>query len=243
MYRGDKPNLRTRIRRWWKSYKFEIIWKGPIIPFLEDFMPGYYKLNRLYWAIRHRTTDIYHKVDSKLPPDYYDIEVLMLHTSFALLERYVEDEMGGVAKCEKNIADLTTNWGEPPQFDDPEFIAGDLEARTRQADGVREALRLYKWWKEVYPKIEEGDPYHAYFEREFKKGDAIHDMIGRSKPIEFDKDGDPTLYELVQKKRTPEEEAEHSKVVKDSMQYDIDKSKEVDDHLIALVKLRRSLWT
>lgn len=245
MYKGDGPDLKTRFRRWWKSYKFEMRWKGPILPIIEDFLPGYNKLNKLYWAIRHRTTDVYHKVDTKLSPDYYDIEILMLHSSFTLLERYVEDEMGGVTKCEQNIHDLETNWGEPPQFDDPEFVKGDLEARTRQANEVKEALRLYKWWKEVYPKIDEGDPFSAYWEKEHAKNkeNALDSFIHRSKPIEFDKDGDPTLFELVDRERTPEEEAEHTKVVHDSMQYTLDKQKEVDDHLVDLVRLRRSLWT
>ena len=243
MYTEDKPNLRVRLRRWWKNYKDEIRWNGYITPLLEDFMPGYYRLYRLYWAIRHRTTDVYHKVDTKLPPEYYDVEILMLHSCFALLERYVEDEMGGVAKCEKNIADLESNWGQPPQFDDPEFVAGDLKGRTDQAAGVREALRLYKWWKEDYPKIDENNPHSKWFDKEYKKGEKGFDFFGRSKPIKFDEDGDPTLYELVPKERTPEEEAEHTQVTKDSMQYEIDKMKEVDDNFIALIKLRRSLWT
>jgi hypothetical protein len=58
MYLKDKPNLLVRLRRWWKSVSDQSVWKGWIQTLAEDFLPGYHRLNRWYWAIRHRTIDV-----------------------------------------------------------------------------------------------------------------------------------------------------------------------------------------
>ena len=243
MYKTDKPNLFVRVRRWWKNAKASAKWHGWPKTLADDFIPSFPRINRLYWAIRHRTTDRYHIVKTDLPPEYYDIEILMLHSMFSLLCRYVEDEMHGVARCEKNIHDLETNWGQPPEINTPEFIEGDRLARQSQADNVKEALRLYKWWKEVYPLYEDNDPWTGI--EAMKKKDHTNEFNWlESTPHSFDEDGDPTSFTLeMDRGLTPEQVEERHNLMDESRKYEKKNTAEIEANMIALVKLRQSLWT
>ena len=241
MYTDDHPTLLVRIRRWWKCYVDRAIWHGYTIPLLEDFLPYYNKFKHWYWAIRHRTIDVYHKIDTGLPPEYYDIDTLMVHGMFSLLCRYVEEEQHGEARMLKFIGELETNWG--TNFEDiPEERRADhIAAQKRQADEMKEALRLWHWWKDVYPKLDDYDnnPWSQYCD---KQGDRP-DIFKRSTPCAFDKDGDPTLFELNQRDETPEEQVASRKALDDSLAYEVKCEQEITDNLIALIKLRKTLWT
>jgi len=242
-----KLPLKVKIRRWWKGYKSEIKWKGYIKPLAEDFIPGYYKLNRLYWSIRHRTFDIYHKVDTKLKPGYYDIDTLMLHSAFSLLCRFVEEEYKGVDKLEKRIADLgiwaeeeieraKTEWTDKERLE--EYIIGTREAHHREAKGYIEALRLYHWWKDVYPKYDDNSPISKHHDEMYSKDRPVFE----SKVCKVDADGDPLLYELVHDDDPARNEL-RKRIYEEEHEYDIKNEKEIEDNFISLVKLRKSLWT
>ena len=243
MYNKDNPNIFVRIRRWWKSYIDRTRYDGFIIPFLEDFLPFYYKLNRLYWSIRHRTINVYHKIDTGLKPEYYDIDTLIVHGMFSLLCRYVEREQHGEAKMLEFISDLESNWGTNFEDAPEEHRADYITANQRQADEMKEALRLWRWWKNVYPKYEDYDnsPWSQYCDKRREDGKDLG-FFGHLTPCRFDKDGDPTSFEL-HDNETPEEREESRKALDASREYEIKCEQEITDNLIALIKIRQTLWT
>ena len=213
----------------------------------EDFFPGYYKLNRFYWSVKHRTVDIYHKIDTGLEPAYYDIDTLLLHGCFSLLCRFVESEYKGADDLQKRIVDLNIwaeeeierakkEWTDKERLE--EYIKGTREGHKREAEGYKEALRLYHWWKNIYPYYEENSPLSKHF-------DEIHPKDKPSfetKVYKVDKDGDPLLYELV-RDNDPIREKLKTKIYKEEYEYDAKNEKEIEDNLISLIKLRKCLWT
>jgi hypothetical protein len=152
---------------------------------------------------------LYHKIDTGLPPEYYDIDTLMVHGMFSFIVRYVESEKRGEAKCLEEIAYLENNWGEGYDSIPEEMRQGHIDAAKRQADDVREALRIYHWWKDVFPKYDDYDnnPWSKYCDEKNKRtGKTAMDRFFNHIPCEFDDDGDPTMYRL-DNNETPEEEA------------------------------------
>jgi len=246
MYLGDKPNLHVRLRRWWKSYRDQSRWDGYIKPLLEDFLPGFYRLKKWYWAFRHRFIDVYHKIDTGLQPEYYDIDTLMVYGMFSFIVRYIEDEKGGVDKCLEEITNLENNWDEGWESIPEEHREGHIEASKNQADNLREALRIYHWWKNDYPKYEDygNNPWSQHCDKKDKSSDkGIMDRMFNSTPCAFDKDGDPTLFELRHDNETPED-AEASRTALDaSHEYEKKCEDDITENLIALIKLRKNLWT
>lgn len=103
------------------------------------------RVHKVCWALRHRFVrkHQYHRIDTGLAPGYYDVDHLMLHGMFALLERYVDAEMGGVESIEAFNRDLR----ERPDPNAPEGI------QEAQADRQSEAVILYRWWKQDYPAM------------------------------------------------------------------------------------------
>ena len=247
MYTGDKPNFKVRLRRWWKAYREEIRWKGYIMPLIEDFLPGYYKLNKLYWAFRHRFIDIYHKIDTGLSPEYYDIDTLMVYGMFSFIVRYIEDEKGGAEECLIEITNLENNWGEGWDDITPEEHRQEhINASKNQADNLREALRIYYWWKNVYPKYENYDnnPWHQYCEKKDKSGSgSVMDRMFNTVPCSFDKDGDPTLFELRHDNETSEDAIASRAALDAAHEYEKKCEDDITENLIALIKIRKNLWT
>jgi hypothetical protein len=243
MYTKDNPNIKIRLRRWWKSAKENARWKGWILVLAENFIPGYQRLNRLYWMFRHRFINIYHKIDTGLKPDYYDIDSLIVHGMFSLLCRYIEREKDGVKECLDEISHLENNWGEGYNDIPEESRQGHIDAAKDQADNLRETLRLYHWWKEVYPKYQDysNNPWSKYCETQ--KGNGTLDNMLNHKPCAFDKDGDPTMYELNFNRESPEEAVASRKALDASHEYEKKCDDEITENLIALIKLRNSLWT
>ena len=243
MYTDDNPTLFVRIRRWWKSYRNQIRWDGYIKPLFEDFFPGYNKLNRLYWAIRHRTTDVFHKIDTGLTPGYYDADSRMVHGMFSLLCEYI-DEKGGVAKCEEEIVNLGNNWGEGYDDIPEEQRQGHIDAANLQANEVRKAIDLYNWWMITYPMYNDYDnnPWSKYCDSKRKEDDQpIMNRMFNSRPCAFDADGDPTMF-LLNRDETPEEEANSRIALDASTEYENNKETDITEKLIELIKLRGRLW-
>jgi hypothetical protein len=129
--------MRVKLRRWWKGVK-ELAhftgWRNAIWNEVR-YKPGVRQLNNLYWAIRHRTVNVYHVVKLDLKPGYHDVTERMVHANFCLLAEYVEKE-----KPFEHI-----DWDSDPEHQN---AAAEMKA-------------LYKWWKEVYPFYEQNDPINA----------------------------------------------------------------------------------
>lgn len=105
-----------------------------------------HRLDRLIWAARYRLSPRhrYHLVDTRLEPGYYDVDYLMLHACFALLRRYIEDEMGG----EEAIRRFNQQLLLVPDPNAPEGL------QERQADRQANAVDLYLWWTKTKPADE-----------------------------------------------------------------------------------------
>jgi hypothetical protein len=237
----EKLSLKVKIRRAWKSYKSEAEWYGYIRPILKDILPFglYHRIGHMYWAVRHRTIDVYHKVDTKLPPGYYDIDTLMIHSCFSLLVRFIEEEYHGVTSIMEHVTELyKSSKEEAEQF--PDSKKDVLDMYDRQITSLIQAVDLYKWWKEIYPKYEDSDPWmRADREDTIGKSASIED---RFVPCAFDEDGDPTLYEM-RDDRTPDETKKMRKLLDESHAYQERINKEIEDNFVKLVKLRTHLWT
>lgn len=81
-----------------------------------------------------------HLIDTKLKPDYYDIEERMLHGMFALLDSYVEEHHDGIEALEAFAKELL-------------YSSDGMGAHYNHRQGEREmeACVLYRWWHETWP--------------------------------------------------------------------------------------------
>lgn len=100
------------------------------------------KLTDLKWWLNYRfnPNHKYHLIDTKLSPSYYDIDTIMLHGMFALLDRYVDEEHDGVDSLEE--------WGKEL------CLSSDgMSAHYSHVQGEKEleAVALYRWWHEIKP--------------------------------------------------------------------------------------------
>jgi len=227
--------LKVKIRRWLKDYKDRKKWEGWWRP-LFKLLPGlfYYRLSNIYWAIRHRTINVYHKVDTGLKPGYYDVDTLILHSCFNLLKTFVEKDYKGIDDIKERIKFL-----EKSAVEDKDIP--DHYDYSREISNLQEAITLYWWWVNVYPKYEENNPWSKHFNEEYKNGN------GRKYPREFipctfDEDGDPTLFEWVDN-RPEDVKVKEREVLESSMDYEMQCIEETDENLMRLLKIRRNLWT
>jgi hypothetical protein len=96
----------------------------------------YYRA-KLWFRYRFVKQDRYNVIYTDLEPRYYDIDTVMLHGMFALLDRYVERENEGV--------DALEQWGK-------ELLeSGSVVAEFDNSQGVSEleVVTLYRWWHET----------------------------------------------------------------------------------------------
>lgn len=129
--------MKSYIRRWWKCFKENKRFMGLRYAIRTELLNiwGVRKLNRLWWAILHRTTKKFHVVKLDLKPGYYDVDTRLVHANFCLLAHYVEKEH---------------------PF---ETVVWDDTDEHKQA--AKEIKELYTWWKEVYPKYDDNNPLYA----------------------------------------------------------------------------------
>jgi hypothetical protein len=235
----EKVSLKVKIRRWWKNYKSEARWKGWAMPLIEDYFPFYNKINRAYWWVRHRTTNVYHKVDTGLRPGWYDTDHLMLHSCFELLRGYVEEEMDGYVGVKAKIKQLYESWEEDKETGWERRPDNNKYDYQKQIDVLEEALRLYLWWLVDYPKYEDKNPYMKNFDALHPDGDHL---FGTPSTINRDKDGDPVSYSITDN-ASPAMRKKRREVMKKSMEYEIACIEETTENFISLVKIRSFLWT
>ena len=218
-----------KIRKWFrllkKDFKQDVKWYG-VGKAIWRLNPFHYSWDHKIWWVRHRTINRYHVIKTGLEPNYYDIDTLMVHGLFSLLCRFVEDEHEGISGIDKRIEELKK--GDELDKDIPEGQRYNYEKDIAELEQVK---RLYKWWKEEYPKFDDNDPMNNLSHRDFK-----------TKPIKFDADGDPELYELIDERSPELREAEH-KIIDESHKYRTEKINETTNNMIELIKLRERLWT
>lgn len=118
----------------------------------------------LYIRYRFDPNHQYHILRTGLKPGYYDIDTIMEHSLISLLNRYVEDEMGGLSELLDRIDFLR-------EEDYPDHVTQE-----------EEIMEAYVWFK--YENCGMKKLANSYF----KKWSDLHDgkIIG-SEPIEGSK--------------------------------------------------------
>lgn len=157
--------------------------------------------------------------DHGLKPGWYDSDTLILHSSMAVLCRFIEQEHDGAADLQRFTDELLRE-NHPPDEDMRKAI-------ERQADGQQGALDLYRWWKVERPADE-------------KRRDELMSLLYgkprmKTKPVE----GQPLLVEWVRPEYTEEEQTLHTEL-------GALEKKIADDEtamLHRLVDLRGGMWT
>jgi len=199
-----------------------------------------YILRDAAWAIRHRTVQRFHLVDTKLNPGYHEIDERMLHANFELLVDYVEIECANMATVFDNEKRKEAyGWRRKiPSFlrikerrsrelgmkhlewettlsspDLPEY-----ERNPGQAARAVQAIILYIWWKDVYPNRQD---------------------------LEAPDSGEFGLRILSNKwkQENPEMSAKITQWSKESFEQELAWDNEEEAMLIALMKIRKGLWT
>lgn len=125
-------------------------------------------IDSVYYWIRWRTFDRYHIVKTDLDPGYYDVDEIMFRACFALLGRFVEEELG------------TENWFP----DQPDCMYRGY--RVHCTNGTDEqAIDLWIWYKRDLAEMErdcEAEPQkfrdlHGYYYIEKQKTLKLDQLI------------------------------------------------------------------
>ncbi len=236
------------IKGWWKDFKLNVKCYGIFHALLKE-LPCYYSLNSFYWAVRHRTTDRYNIV--KLgEPGYYEPHIKLLYALFAVLKDYVENfsfrvwngdkvrmEYKGIKAIEERINDVYTSWEE-----DKKTGWEDRESQNRyyyqsEIDALKEAIRLYIWWTETFPTIDDRNPFYVKFDEMYPKEypNAGQRLL---KNLE-----DGTSLTVFSDEGIPKELKElRIKITKESMAYETRMEEEITNNLISLMKIRNKLY-
>jgi hypothetical protein len=230
----------------WNSFENEFRKKAPVRYLIKygivlKISYLFASLSHLAWAIRYRTVRKYHLVDTKLNPGYHEIDTRILHANFELLVDYVEIEcanMVGVA----DRAELTAprgwrgDWfprvmklkekrsrelGMQHLMWETTLASSKLDEMSRSPDQAARAVQvmiLYIWWKDTFPN---------------------------RKALESPDRGNTGLEFLSRKwqKDNPEMNEKIHKWSVDSHIQELEWDKEEEEMLIALMKIRKGLWT
>jgi hypothetical protein len=232
----------------WGDFKTNVSCYGFFHALLKE-LPCYYSLYNFYWAIRHRTTDRYHVV--KLgEPNYYETYIKLLYAPFAILKDYIEGftynqwdekngryygELKGLKAFEHKIQSIYSSWEEDNKTGWKERELNNRYDYQKQINDLREAKRLYIWWTETFPTIEDRNPFHIHFDEMYpKEHPGFLDRI-----LKEDSNGSI----IISDDNIPKELQDlRSKYSKESMEYEIRMEEEITNNLISLMKIRNSLY-
>ena len=230
----------------WNTFETEFRKKAPFRYFIKYFIVRrigaiFTSFSDFAWAIRYRTVNKYHLVNTKLNPGYHEIDTRMLHANFELLVDYVELECANMAEV-ADRAQLIKERGwkdtylprvmKIKKFRSRELGLQHLEWETTlasptlseyerspgQAARAVQIIILYTWWKDIYPNRE-----------------------GLEAP-----DRDSVGLEFLSREWRKENPEMHEKIQqwsRDSHKQELDWDKEEEEMLIALMKVRKGLWT
>lgn len=225
----------------WNSFKDEFKTRAPVRYWIIKTLPKWlypirYRFIVIKDWLRYRTINRYHVVDTGLKPDYYEIDSLLLHSSFNILKDFVEKEQAWSTNCWSSTEPLTRTEKLPLYYElfyrKPELGVKHLEWASTlddpsipvhqqspdQAKTARETLLLYKWWTEIRPARHTN--YPTYDDQGFTYG-----------PLDdnFDKTAeDYVAYEAWYRDQTRREEEWEN---------------EDTEMLCRLMRIRKSLWT
>lgn len=233
----------------WRLFNKEFKERAPIRYWLmhdlrrQLYLPVKWKYERIVRWISYRTIDKYHIIDTGLPPEYYDIDTLMLHSNFTLLKNFVEVEQAWQKYCWTEEYKNSGKWIEKKfpriygmffpfrrpdlgikhfewaaTLDDPSLPP--FERSDQQAQDAREILALYNWWVKERPARKEF-PSVGYDDQGLGILSSLDD--------DFNHDADDYKLnrEIADKNRDLEEQWRD----------------EDDAMLMRLIKIRRGLWT
>lgn len=123
--------------------------------------PPFSWINKARWWIRYRTWDKYHIIKTGLPPGYYDKDMILLYSSFALLVDFVEYEEAWMSYCCSDIYQQEKPWYYPAKLwvkkngqrlgiahlNWEASLVNEPGCQT-QSSVAKEMKRLYLWWKD-----------------------------------------------------------------------------------------------
>jgi len=174
--------------------------------------------------IRWRTFEKMHIIDTKLKPEYYDCDTVMLHGMFSLLVDFVEIEKAWMQAifCE----DYKKPWYPFKRFRDKDLgikyldwemtLIGE-DGNPPQAEAAKNIKELYLWWTIQRPaRI---DPY---------------DLMDDEKIFPKDED----LFDSMNNKSST-----RTAIFKEINELEKQQDEEDTEMLVKLIKLRGSLWT
>ena len=214
----------------WAVWKNEMKEKYPIRYFLTNEFEAMFvwpitmRVQRVQEWVRYRTTRRYHIVSTGMKPGYSDVTEKMLHVNFNMLKDFVEIEKAHM-----------WDWsGEQPKMEQPGVshliweigLDADNSINNQQSANALEQYELYNWWTNIRPfRVDsfETPEHNAYWK-------LRNDIYGSD--CFFCKDKDTPELKKAQKianKLTDKLEKQYSK--------------EDEDNLIRLMKIRQSLWT
>lgn len=123
----------------------------------------YTTINRLYWKFAHRfiRKHQYNRLDTKLPPGYYDLDAQILYSVMNNFKSFYERETSTLNR--------NTDWDK--------LIAESEEAEWHKAhyDGKRELDAIYDWW--VYRYLKTHDDHEIYWQNKTKQ-EELPDVNG-----------------------------------------------------------------
>ena len=195
--------------KWWHTYLFMPIW---------SVGRGGYEA-QLWFNYRFNPKHQYHLINTGLEPGYYDVDTLMLNGCFALLKRYVEQEMGGVEKMDAFTKD-------PEGREEP---VSNGTPTADQASSQSEASKLYRWWTVERPADLARDE------------ELVHRLYGKDGLIRMHTEPTPDgkFHNVGFEERTAE-----AKVVRaEHRALEAKIHKDAQDMLHRLIDIRGGLWT
>jgi len=229
----------------WNEFEDEFRKKAPVRYVIKYFIvlkigSFFSSLSHIAWAIRYRTVRKYHLVNTKLNPGYHEIDTRMLHANFELLVDYVEIECANMAQIiDKHKLIAERGWKHSclsqmikvKEFRSRKLGMKHLEWETTLADtsltvnscSPEQAARavqiiiLYTWWKDVYP-----------YREEIQSPDSSINLNILSKKW---------------KNANPEMSKKVDQWTRDTWRQEQDWDEEEEEMLIALMKIRKGLWT
>lgn len=229
---GVSPNVARTAGGWDNFRKFHKK-NNPIRYFLNEKLeetfiwPWSMPLRRAKEWVEYRTTRRYHIVETGMKPGYADLSEKLLHVNFNMLKDFIEKEKGHMWSYHEDSTDHDEQPGVSHLLWE---MTLDLDeswgGNKAQAENAREQYELYNWWTNDRPyRTEPMDtPEHnAYWKMrdEIYKGECF-----------FCRDKDtPELKELQKKAYDLSDKLENLY------------SKEDEEMLIRLIKIRSSLWT
>ena len=182
-------------------------------------------LQRAKEWVQYRTTRRYHVVNTGMEPGYADLTEKLLHVNFNMLKDFVEKEKGSMWQYHE----ASSKYDKQPGVSYLIWEIGldaDNSINNQQSANALEQYELYNWWTNIRPfRVDSFEtPEHKAY---WKLRDEIY--------------GSDCFF--CEDKDTPELKKAQKAAYELSDTLDKQYSKEDEDNLIRLMKIRQSLWT